>query len=189
MELGPWLPGTPEPHGLYLSIHPRPECEIPRKTAGGMRLGLSGKESPFYKRENWEPRERRNKAVFPGSLVQGDVNSDTRSQGQGSGKPIDLPGLPVAQRPGLAGTSRPSCRECRNLKASGSKKSKPRSRQRLVRRVGCGSRALPVGGQCTPFPVSHPGSTSVCRTPGLRPQACGDRGLKGAEQNEPTWSQ
>ena len=98
VELGPRLPGTPEPHRLYLSIHPRPECEIPRKTAGGIRLGLSGKEPPFYKRENWEPREQRKKAVFPGSLVQGDVNSDTRSQGQGSGKPIDLPGLPAAHR-------------------------------------------------------------------------------------------
>ena len=109
VELGPWLPGTPESHRLCLSLHPRPECEIPRKTAWGIRLGLSGKESPFYKRENWEPREQRKKAVSPGSLDQGDVNSDTRSQGQGSGKPIDLPGLPAAHRslalPGQAGLS------------------------------------------------------------------------------------
>ena len=98
VELGPWLPGTPESHRLCLSRHPRPECEIPRKTAWGIRRGLSGKESPFYKRENWEPREQRKKAVSPGSLDQGDVNSDTRSQGQGSGKPIDLPGLPAAHR-------------------------------------------------------------------------------------------
>ena len=78
-------------------------------TALHMRLGLSGKESPFYKRENWEPREQRKKAVSPGSLDQGDVNSDTRSQGQASGKPIDLPGLPAAHRslalPGQAGLS------------------------------------------------------------------------------------
>lgn len=46
------------------------------RVLGGIRLGLCEKETPFYKRENREPREWRRKAVFLGSLGQGDVHSD-----------------------------------------------------------------------------------------------------------------
>lgn len=51
-----------------------------------MRLGLWGKDSLLYKKENREPREWR-KAVFPGSKVTSAVTG--RSRGQ-AWKPVDF---------------------------------------------------------------------------------------------------
>lgn len=59
------LPGTPESHRLCLSLHPRPECEISRKTAWGIRLRPLRRSLHFIKGKKLGTQRTEEESSFP----------------------------------------------------------------------------------------------------------------------------